>query len=117
VCGGVVEEYLVDLGGPLDTVDERPDGGNEVGVVGDDHGLVGEGGTVRGVRGADDRPPVGGDDIGVQVRRRQDPDPRLDVVASAIGEVTCARTAAREAFTTRRSPARSGSRAGASSPR
>jgi hypothetical protein len=72
---------------------------------------------VRGVRGADDRPPVGGDDIGVQVRRRQDPDPRLDVVASAIGEVTCARTAAREAFTTRRSPARSGSRAGASSPR
>jgi hypothetical protein len=40
---------MIDLGDLVDAVDEPPHGGDNVGVVGNDHGLLGEGGAVGGV--------------------------------------------------------------------
>jgi hypothetical protein len=67
----------------------------------------------RGAGGADDHAVGGDDQAGVQVRGGQHPHPGLKKVGEGVGEVACARTAARAALTINRSPSRSGNICGA----
>ncbi len=61
VEGGVVDEYVVDFGDVVKTVDERPNRG-------DDDGIVGEGRVNRCVRRVDHRSTVRGDHFRVPGR-------------------------------------------------
>lgn len=69
--GGTVEEHLVDHDGVGEIVEEGVGGGDGGGVVGDQCGFVGQGGTDRGAGGADDHSVAGDDQSGVQVGGRQ----------------------------------------------